>query len=125
MNNLATPARRLGASILDGIANILIFFIMFSIKSNSKSIIFILAIIFYGYLWSRGSSPGKLVLEMTVIKKDSGNTAGFFTMLLRETIGKFLSGLIFSLGFIWILLDKDNQGWHDKFVNTIVVSNKN
>lgn len=57
---------------------------------------------------------------MRVIKED-GTGAGFFRMLIRESIGKAISGLIFSLGYLWILFDRDKQGWHDKLVSTYVV----
>ena len=58
---------------------------------------------------------------MRVIKED-GTPAGFMTMLLREWIGKWISGLILLLGFLWILFDKDNQGWHDKLMSTYVTA---
>ena len=60
------------------------------------------------------------MLGMRVIKED-GSSAGFGTMLIREWIGKLISAMIFSLGFIWILIDKDKQGWHDKLMSTYVV----
>lgn len=71
-------------------------------------------------LFCRGTTPGKYLLRMRVIKQD-GSSAGFLTMLGREWIGKPISGLIFSLGYIWILIDRDNQGWHDKLLGTHVV----
>jgi len=40
---------------------------------------------------------------------------------MRELIGKYISGFILCLGYIWILIDADSQGWHDKFVGSIVV----
>ncbi|MCL6558264.1 MAG: RDD family protein, partial [Firmicutes bacterium] len=46
---------------------------------------------------------------------------GFLTMLIREWIGKWISGLILGLGFLWILFDRDNQGWHDKLMSTYVI----
>jgi len=42
-------------------------------------------------------------------------------MLVRETIGKLISGLVFSLGYLWLLWDKDRQTWHDKLVSTVVM----
>lgn len=71
-------------------------------------------------LFFRGTTPGKYLLRMRVIKQD-GSSAGFLTMLCREWIGKPISGMIFSLGYIWILIDRDNQGWHDKLLGTHVV----
>jgi len=71
-------------------------------------------------LFARGTTPGKRLLGMWVIKED-GSRSGFLTMLLREIVGKFVSGLVFALGFVWILIDDDNQGWHDKLMSTYVV----
>lgn len=42
-------------------------------------------------------------------------------MLGREWIGKRISGMVFSLGYIWILMDREHQGWHDKLPATYVV----
>jgi uncharacterized RDD family membrane protein YckC len=71
-------------------------------------------------LFARGMTPGKKLLGIRVIK-ESGAAAGFGAMLLREWIGKWISALIFSLGFLWILIDRDRQGWHDKLGSTFVI----
>jgi signal peptidase I len=42
--------------------------------------------------------------------------------ILRESIGKFLSGILFSLGYFTSLIDKQKQTWHDKIAKTYVVS---
>jgi uncharacterized RDD family membrane protein YckC len=82
--------------------------------------------LFIGYvvwalvLFARGTTPGKNMLGMFVMKED-GRRAGFGTMLIREWIGKLISGFVLALGFLWILFDRDNQGWHDKLVSTYVV----
>ncbi len=76
--------------------------------------------IFALILFARGTTPGKMLLGMRVAR-ESGERAGFFTMLIRELIGKTISFIVFGLGFLWILLDKDKQGWHDKLMNTYVV----
>jgi len=41
--------------------------------------------------------------------------------LLRQTIGYWLSGAVFYLGFIWVAFDDKKQGWHDKIARTFVV----
>jgi uncharacterized RDD family membrane protein YckC len=71
-------------------------------------------------LFAHGTTPGKHMLGIWVIR-DDGTYAGLGTMLIREWIGKWISGLILGLGYIWILLDRDRQGWHDKLVSTYVV----
>lgn len=71
-------------------------------------------------LFSQGTTPGKNLLSMRVVKED-GHPAGFVTMLFRETIGKLISSMVLSLGYLWILIDKDRQAWHDKFASTYVI----
>ena len=73
--------------------------------------------------WAKSTSPGKWLLGMRVYRT-SGQRAGFLMMLLRETIGKFISGLILGLGYLWILFDRDKQGWHDKIVSTVVINER-
>jgi len=45
----------------------------------------------------------------------------FWLMCFRETIGKWVSGLLFCLSFLWLIWDKDTQGWHDKRASTVVI----
>ena len=72
------------------------------------------------HLFTRGMTPGKFVLGLQVVEKD-GNSARFVRMLVREWIGKPISGAIGLLGCVWILLDRGKQGWHDKLTSTFVV----
>ncbi len=85
----------------------------------------VLVLIAYGifYLWllSRGMTPGKWVLNERVITKQTGAQPGLGVMLLREIIGKFVSGLFLGLGYFWAIWDKDQQAWHDKIAGTVVV----
>lgn len=45
---------------------------------------------------------------MKVVDKNTGLPVGVFKMIIRDTIGKFISGIVLCLGYIWILIDKDN-----------------
>ena len=78
-------------------------------------------LIFHLVLWTRGLTPGKWILGDQVVDT-RGVRAGFWRMALRETIGKFISGIVLGLGYFWILEDKDQQGWHDKIAGTLVVT---
>ena len=69
---------------------------------------------------TRGQSPGKIAIGIRVVKVDGGSV-GLGTAIIREVIGKFISGLIILLGYIWILFDGKRQGWHDKIASTYVV----
>lgn len=69
---------------------------------------------FLSRLLSKGMTLGKKLLGVKVVEKLTGNNPGFWRMLLRETIGKGVSGLVFGLGYFWAIWDKDGQAWHDK-----------
>ena len=45
-------------------------------------------------------------------------------MLFREWFVKKASGSIFLLGYIWVMIDEKNRGWHDKILDTYVVDLK-
>ena len=128
LGKLASPGKRLLAFALDiGIPVFLymIGLVALATGSDTPGVVFFLVLLAYTamalVLFSRGTTPGKRVLGMRVIKED-GTRAGFMTMLIRETVGKLISGVAILLGFLWILLDKDNQGWHDKLMSTYVIA---
>lgn len=122
---LASPLRRLGASILDqAIPMVLGATLGVTMFETRKSIVASVVFLAYGIwactLYSRGTTPGKNILGMVVLDED-GDPAGFWRMLGREWIGKFFSALVFGVGYLWILIDDERQGWHDKMFGTHVV----
>ena len=141
IGRLASPGKRLGAYLLDGVipAVTLVFVGFFggllggllnqggaSTETVSTMMMLVVWVVMAAYLatalvlFCRGTTPGKYLLHLRVVRQDDSD-AGFLTMLGREWIGKALSGLLFGLGYIWILIDRDHQGWHDKLVATYVV----
>lgn len=73
--------------------------------------------------FARGRSIGKMILGMQVVSSADGTAFGFWKMLLREVVVKQASN-VFMLGFIWILIDEKNRGWHDKILDSYVVDLK-
>lgn len=121
-SSLASPARRLGGHILDwGIWFGIGLFGTSTGNPNTLGLAITLALLVQSFLWNKGTSLGKMFLSMKVVYKDTGHTVGFFGMLLRETIGKVISGILGGLGYFWILWDKERQGLHDKFISSIVI----
>lgn len=68
-----------------------------------------------------GQTLGKKALGIKVVKKDSQQAPGYMSAFLREAVGKFVSAIVFGLGYLWMLWDKDKQTWHDKIAGTIVI----
>ena len=66
-----------------------------------------------------GQTPGKMLFRLRVIAA-SGEPVTTGTAFLRWA-GYLISGLFFSIGFLWIAFDRKKQGWHDKIAMTIVV----
>lgn len=84
-------------------------------------ILILFQFLYYGYFWStNGQSPGKKLMGVMVVQKDGGSMS-FVKAGLRGTLGYWISGLIFGLGFIWAIFDADNETWHDKIFGTRVV----
>ncbi len=67
----------------------------------------------------KGQTPGKMLFKIKVVKT-SGENISMLTAILRETVGKWISSILF-IGYLWPLWDSKKQGWHDKIAGTIVV----
>lgn len=76
---------------------------------------------YYWYFWTRrdGQTPGKFALGIRVIKADGGEISDVDAVI--RAVGYQVSSMLFGLGFIWALFDKNNQAWHDKMARTYVV----
>ena len=113
---VSSVGRRLGGYLLDALLAVVTLFIGWLVWSL--------------VVWNRSVSPGKQLLKMKVVKKDSGRRASYGTMALRELVGKWLlvDVLIGSLCFVatvvldfMLLWDQDRQQLWDKIAGTIVV----
>ena len=71
-------------------------------------------------LWAlRGTTLGGVVCGLSIVRAD-GRAMDWSTALVRA-IGGFVAMLPFGLGFFWLAIDADRQGWHDKIAGTIVI----
>jgi uncharacterized RDD family membrane protein YckC len=144
----ANVGARLFAQILDGLVGIAIFVMISAVACavggagiqagsalNSQNLAgagafagigtFFVAIvgyvIFLLFFLARGKTPGKAILGIRVADKRNGSLPGIGRMLLRETVGKFVSGFLFCIGYLWAIFDRDAQAWHDKIAGTVVL----
>jgi uncharacterized RDD family membrane protein YckC len=75
-----------------------------------------------GFWAELGGTPGKIILGMRIVGPDGSlGGIGWGRALLRM-LGYVVSTIPCYLGFIWVALDKDSQGWHDKIARTYVVN---
>jgi uncharacterized RDD family membrane protein YckC len=128
--SLAPSGKRIGAALIDK----LILFVAGTYLlsplittthglSPVSLIINTLAEFFYaGYFYSTHSAtPGKMIFNLQVIK-DSGAKLGFVEAGLRDSVGKFVSGLIFGIGYWMAFFRFDKHALHDLMFKTKVVS---
>ena len=80
----------------------------------------ILMILYFVGFWSlTGRTPGKWVLGLRVVGPD-GEPPRLSRSLIR-LLGYAISALALWLGYLWVLVDDDRQGWHDHMARTWVV----
>ena len=67
-----------------------------------------------------GASPGKLLLGLRIVDEPTGRRPTAWQCLGRYVLA--LVGILCAgVGYVWIVIDPRNQGWHDKIVRTLVV----
>jgi uncharacterized RDD family membrane protein YckC len=117
------------ALVVDPVIAIILYFVgvgLFSAVSRDLGLTaaVILPLVYFGWFLSllrQGLTPGKKLMGLQVIDQQTGQIPGFGTMFIREIVGRFISGLIFGLGYLWAIFDKNGQAWHDKIARTVVV----
>ena len=67
-----------------------------------------------------GQTLGKMATGIKVVD-GVGQTPNFWRVVLRETVGKFVSMLPLYLGFFWAGWDSRKRAWHDHIAGTYVV----
>ena len=70
-----------------------------------------------------GQSAGMKILGIQITHTD-GKPFTIKSALIRHVVGYPLSVAALFLGFLWMLWDPRQQGWHDKLAKTIVVMSR-
>jgi len=71
------------------------------------------------FIGASGQTIGKLVCGLKVVQT-SGEPVSYGQAFLRW-VGYLVSSIFFYLGYIWIAIDANRQGWHDKIADTCVI----
>lgn len=139
---MASVGARLGSYIIDSIiifvfyfAVIFILFLMYDVlflpeystepsEYNALAIAYFLSfainIGYFTYFFGRGQTLGMMASKIKLCGTDGTYPIGYGKGFLRW-IGMIISGLVIGLGYLWIIIDKNKQGWHDKIAGTYVV----
>jgi uncharacterized RDD family membrane protein YckC len=76
--------------------------------------------LYFAYQWAlSGRTLGMAVLGIRVVSTD-GSAIGIRQAVIR-TLSFPLSFLVFGLGFLGILTNRDRHAWHDRIAHTAVI----
>ena len=67
-----------------------------------------------------GGTLGKRAFRLRVVSQDFGRP-DWTTVLFREVVGRIIVTGLFFVGYLWVGVDRQKQGWHDKIADTFVV----
>ncbi len=107
--------------LVPGVVLIVILISLFPGLGRFGQILFSLVVLIYNIClvnW-KGATWGKKIMKLRVVSNDYQQPL-LSKIILRESIGKWFSGLL-NLGFFWMIVDKKSQTFHDKMANTFVV----
>jgi len=83
--------------------------------------IFVVDLAYFPYFWAtRGQTPGMRPFQLYVVRDRDGGPITTGQAILR-LIGYWIDGVVFYLGYIWILIDSRKRGWHDLIAGTVVI----
>jgi uncharacterized RDD family membrane protein YckC len=112
---LATPERRIGA-----------FFLAIPLWIVT---LFIGYIIWGLIVWNNGQTPTYQLLGMRCFRPETNRVAGFWWMALRETIGRFLDGILSIIteviSVVFMFTRPDRKTIHDLVAGTVVLYDPN
>ena len=74
---------------------------------------------FFFFTVGMGATPGKRLLHMRVVSA-SGGPLGWWDALYRETVGRFLNGLLF-LGYLFAAGDQQKRTFADRLCDSRVI----
>ncbi|MFN2134513.1 MAG: RDD family protein, partial [Candidatus Promineifilaceae bacterium] len=84
-------------------------------------LVFLGQFLYFGYFWSRsGQSIGYRWLQLRLVRRQKGDQIGFLRAGLRGSVGYWISGVVFFIGYLWAIWDKNSEAWHDKIFDTWV-----
>lgn len=73
------------------------------------------------FFWVRHrATPGKSLMDCEVVDATTFDNLRVGQSILRY-IGYFVSMLPLGLGFLWIIWDRKNRGFHDMLAHTVVI----
>jgi uncharacterized RDD family membrane protein YckC len=83
--------------------------------------VMVIGVGYFPWYWARdAATPGMKMMGLSVVRDADGGPISGGQAIMR-LVGYVVSGMVFYLGFVWILIDKRRRGWHDLIAGTVVI----
>ena len=89
-------------------------------RSGDLAIALVVGAVIVGFWRYCGATPGKLAVGIKIVDAATGGAPSTGRLVIRLAC-YLLSAAPLYLGFLWALVDRRNQAWHDKIAGTIVI----
>jgi uncharacterized RDD family membrane protein YckC len=98
-----------------------LFFIWLAIFSSKM----VLSFFYIGWFFkNKGATPVKLIFGMRVLDIRTGKFLSYRQMFVREFVGKIISTLSLTIGYLMAAFTKDKRALHDLIAGTQVLRKK-
>ena len=112
---------RLGAGIMDVVAPIFVSWVIISFVNFPWILALLISVSYHTiFTYKLGQTPGKMILGIQVVDVNRQRPS-LRQIIRREVFGKIIVLFVMFIGFIWVIWDPSNRGWHDHIGNTYVV----
>jgi uncharacterized RDD family membrane protein YckC len=82
---------------------------------------FVVGLVYNWYFWTQneGQTIAKSLMSIRVVSTDGGAVNSLQAII--RYVGYYINTFLLLLGWLWAIVDDDNQGLHDKLAGTYVV----
>lgn len=108
--------------ILISIPILLAIFYPGDVDNNTSNLIFALVNLVYSifFVSLKGATPGKMLLKMKIVDRNY-TKPHFWRVVLRESVGKYVSGLLLLISGLLVIFQKQKRSLHDFIADTYVI----
>ena len=85
-----------------------------------RTYLFLIWFLFFAWFWTHGGQTLGMQAWKLRLQRMDGGPISLWQALLRFLVA-FPSLLLFGLGMLWMLVDRDRMTWHDRFSESVVV----
>ena len=85
-----------------------------------RSYLFLIWFFFYAWFWTHGGQTLGMQAWKLRLQRPDGGPVSLWQALLRFLVA-FPSLLLFGLGMLWMLVDRERMTWHDRFSESVIV----